>query len=172
MRGMDALTASNFEDSLCLEKKAERDIWEGLDKMNRMAFGIIRSCLTQDMEYNVLYETSARKIWEIFKKKYLTKSIESRLHLKRRLYRFQLKGRLSISEHVNNYPKLIANLVNVATIYLGKSWSRGVFLLSTSRKSAISHGSSPFDHSLKKYSVRMNHSSVQELGAWLRKRIN
>jgi len=41
------------------------------------------------------------------------KSIESRLHLKRRLYRFQLKRELSIGEHMNNYIKLLADLINV-----------------------------------------------------------
>ena len=41
------------------------------------------------------------------------KSIESRLHLKRRLYRFQLKRGLFISEYMNNYKNLLADLVNV-----------------------------------------------------------
>jgi len=40
-------------------------------------------------------------------------SIESRLLLKRRLYRSQLKKGLSIAEHLNNYTKLLADLVNV-----------------------------------------------------------
>jgi len=69
--------------------------------------------MTQDIKYHVMYETFARKMWEILKKKYLTKSIETRLHLKRRLYRFQLNKRLSIDDHINNYMKLLANLVNV-----------------------------------------------------------
>jgi len=41
------------------------------------------------------------------------KSIEFRLLLKRRLYRFQLKKGLSIAEHMNNCTKLLADLVNV-----------------------------------------------------------
>ena len=64
------------------------------------------------MKYHVLYETSARKMWDILKKKYLTKSIESRLHLKRRFYRFQLKRGLFIDVHMN-YTKLLTDLVNV-----------------------------------------------------------
>ena len=56
-------------------------------------------------------KTSTRKMWEILEKKYLTKSIKSRLQLKRRLYRFQLKRELSIDEH--NYTKLLTDLVNV-----------------------------------------------------------
>ena len=41
------------------------------------------------------------------------KSIESRLQLKMRLYRFQMKRGLSIDEHINNYTKLLTDLVNV-----------------------------------------------------------
>ena len=72
-----------------------------------------RSYLTQDIKYHVLHETSARQLWEILEKKYLTKSIESCLQLKRRLYRFQMKRELSINEHMNNYTKLLINLVNM-----------------------------------------------------------
>jgi len=66
----------------------EEKIWK---KMNRTAYGVIRSYLSQDIKYNVMNETSAKKIWEIFESKYLTKSVKNRLYLKRRLYRFQLK---------------------------------------------------------------------------------
>jgi len=110
---MNALTTSNLKDTLRLEKKRETTTEEDWDKMNRTACGLIRSCLTQDIKYHVLYETSARQLWEILKKKYLTKSIESRLQLKRRLYHFQMKRGISIDEHMNSYTKLLTDLVNV-----------------------------------------------------------
>ena len=50
---------------------------------------------------------------EVLEKKYLTKSIESCLQLKSRLYGFQLKREISIDEHMNNYTKLLTDLVNV-----------------------------------------------------------
>ena len=74
-----------------LEKKRETTSEEDWDKMNRMVCGLIRSYLAQAIKYHVLYETFARQLWEILEKKYLTKSIESRLQLKMRLYRFQMK---------------------------------------------------------------------------------
>jgi len=86
------------------------------DKMNRMACGIIKSCLTQDIKYHVMIETSTKKIWEILESKCLTKSIENVLHLKRRLHRFQLKRGISIGEHVHNYKKLLADLANVDVV--------------------------------------------------------
>jgi len=59
------------------------------------------------------YKMFAMKMWEILEKKYLTKSIKSRLLLKRRLYRFQLMKTLFIAEHMNNYTKFLTDLVNV-----------------------------------------------------------
>ena len=57
-------------------------------------------------------ETSTKRIWEILESKYLTKSIENHLHLKKRLYRFQLKNKISISEYMKNYMKLLTDLAN------------------------------------------------------------
>jgi len=108
---MDALTASNLKDTLRLEKKREVTSEENWDKMNRTACDLIRSYLTQDIKYHVLYETSVRQLWETLEKKYLTKSIESRLKLKRRFYHFQMKRGLPIDEHMNNYIKLLTDLV-------------------------------------------------------------
>ena len=97
---MDALMASNLEDTLRLEKKRAPTMEEDWDKMNHTACGLIRSCLTQNIKYHVLHETSARQLWEILEKKYLTKSIESRLQLKSKLYSFQMQIGRSINEHL------------------------------------------------------------------------
>jgi len=48
--------------------------------------------------------------------KYLMKSIESRLHLKRRLYSFQLKRGVFISDYIKTYTKLLANLAKVDVV--------------------------------------------------------
>ena len=113
---LDALNAQNLEDTLELDGKPdeiEEKVWK---KMNRTACGVIRSCLTQDLKYDVMNETSAKKIWEILESKYLTKSVENRLHLKRRLYRFQLKKGTLIRDHMNTYTKLLTDLANVDVI--------------------------------------------------------
>ena len=110
---MDALNASNLEDTLLLEKKRSTTTDEEWEKMNRSACGLIRSCLTQDIKYLALHETSAKHLWETLEKKYLTKSIESRLQLKSKLYRFQMKKGSSVNEHINRYTKLLTDLVNM-----------------------------------------------------------
>jgi len=66
----------------------EEKIWK---KINKTACGVIRLCLSQDLKYDVMNESSAKKIRETLASKYLTKSVKNRLHLKRILYHFQLK---------------------------------------------------------------------------------
>ena len=100
---------SNLEDTLQLEKHRDSTSEEDWDKMNRTACGLIRSYI----KYHVLHETYSRQLWEILEKKYLIKSIESRLQLKRSLYHFQMKKGLSIDKHMNSYTKLLTDLVNV-----------------------------------------------------------
>jgi len=46
----------------------------------------------------------------------LTKSVDNRLNLKKRLYHFQLKRGVSISDHINTYLKLLADLANVDVV--------------------------------------------------------
>jgi len=84
--------------------------------MNKTTCEVIRSCLSQDLKYDVMIETSVKKIWETLVNKYLTNSVENRLHLKRRLYHFQLKRGVSISDHINTYTKLLADLTNVDVV--------------------------------------------------------
>ena len=48
--------------------------------------------------------------------KYLMKSVENRLHLKRRLYYIQLQKGISISNHINICTKLLTNLANVDAV--------------------------------------------------------
>jgi len=59
---MDALNASNLEDTLLLEKKKSMTTDEEWAKMNKSAYGLIRSCLSQDIKYLAQHETSAKKL--------------------------------------------------------------------------------------------------------------
>jgi len=70
---------------------------------------IIRSCLTQDIKYHMMNETSAKKIWEIFKSKYLTKSTENWEALSLTVE----KKEISIDGHINNYMKFLADLTKL-----------------------------------------------------------
>jgi len=110
---MDALTALNLEYTLRLEKKRDSISKKDWDKMNLTTCGVIRSCLIQDIKYHILHETSAKAVVGDTGEKFMTKNIESRLQLKRRLYRSQMKRGFSIDKHMNSYTKLLTDLVNV-----------------------------------------------------------
>ena len=97
--------------------------------MNRTTCGVIRSCLSQDLKYDVMNETSVKKIWDTLASKYLTKSIENCLHLKRTLYCFHLKRGVSISNHINTYKKLLRDLANVDVVIEEKD--KALILLSS-----------------------------------------
>jgi len=84
--------------------------------MNKTMCGIIRSCLTQDIKYHVMIEISIKKIWEILEIQYLIKGMENQLHLKRNLYRFQMKKGIPIGEHMINYMKLLVDLANLDVV--------------------------------------------------------
>jgi len=59
---IDALTPSILEDALRFEKKLNEILEKDSDKMNRTAYCVIRSSLTQDVKYNVMNEISIGKI--------------------------------------------------------------------------------------------------------------
>jgi len=99
--------------SFTRDVKVDEKVWK---KMNRTTCGVIKSCLTHDLKYDLMNETSVKKICETLASKYLTKSIENRLHLKRRFYYFQLHKGISISDHINICMKLLTNLANVNVV--------------------------------------------------------
>ena len=59
---MNAMNVQNLKNILELQErptKVEENVW---NKMNQTAYDIIKSCLTQDLKYDVMNETSAKKI--------------------------------------------------------------------------------------------------------------
>ena len=59
---MDTLNAQNLKDTFEFQERpteVDEKIWK---KMNRMACGVIRSYITQDLKYDVMSETSAKSI--------------------------------------------------------------------------------------------------------------
>ena len=91
------------------ENIEERD-WE---RQNAKACGLIRSCLCREQKYPFMKETSASKLWKALENKYMKKSNENRLYLLKRLYRLQLKPGLNINDHIDNFNRLLADLLNL-----------------------------------------------------------
>ena len=84
-----------------------------LDKINRQACDTIRLCLAKDQKYFVMSETKAKELWKMLEDKYMMKSVENRLYLKKKLSRFQYRGGISMFEHLNDYNKILVDLQNL-----------------------------------------------------------
>ncbi|KAK8936454.1 hypothetical protein KSP39_PZI012284 [Platanthera zijinensis] len=110
---MDVLCSLNLENVLDGDEYPDRMTKKVWLKMNQSACGLIRNCLTQEIKYGVTLETSAGNLWRMLKNKYLTKSMENCLHMKHQLYRFQMRRGVSIDEHLNEFMKLLTDLLNM-----------------------------------------------------------
>jgi hypothetical protein len=52
----------------------------------------------------------AKELWKKLENKYMTKSVENRLYLRKKLFRFQFRAGISLSEHFNDYNKILVDL--------------------------------------------------------------
>ena len=55
-------------------------------------------------------ETKAKELWKMVEDKYMTKNVENRLYLKKKLFRLQYCAGISMFKHLNDYNKIFANL--------------------------------------------------------------
>ena len=108
---MDVLIQHELD--IALEDKPEEMSDKDWDKINRQACGSIRLCLAKDQKYFVMREIKAKELWKMLADKYMTKSVENRLYLKKKLFRFQYHVGISMSKHLNDYNKILANLQNL-----------------------------------------------------------
>ena len=69
--------------------------------MNRQTCCLIRFCLAKDNKYFVRNETVAKDLWRKLEDKYMTKSVENRLYLKKKLFRFTYKDDTSMRNHLD-----------------------------------------------------------------------
>ena len=58
-------------------------------------------------------ETKAKELWKKLENKYMMKSMENWLYLKKKLFCFQFREGISLSKHLNDYSKILADLKNL-----------------------------------------------------------
>ncbi|KAE8687328.1 Peroxidase 44 [Hibiscus syriacus] len=93
VRGCDAsiLIDSTGQNGLDIVIEGEKpdDVEEKeWKRINRLACGTIRSCLSREQKYAFFKETSASKLWKALEEKILKKSGQNKLYMKKRLFRF------------------------------------------------------------------------------------
>ncbi|KAM1980190.1 hypothetical protein ACFX15_036829 [Malus domestica] len=107
----DVLAQQNLLAALGEKPEAmSKPEWE---KLNLWACSSIRLCLAKTQKYFVMQKTAASVLWQKLEDKYMTKSAENRLHLKKKLYRFQYKEGTKMIRHLDVFNKLIAYLLNL-----------------------------------------------------------
>ena len=82
-------------------------------KMNRQECSSIRLCLAKDQKYFVMHETVAKDLWRKLEDKFMTRSVENRLYLKKKLFRFNYKEDTSMHNHMDASDKILADLRNL-----------------------------------------------------------
>jgi hypothetical protein len=105
---MDVLFQQELD--IALEDKPEEMSFKDWEKINRQACGTILLCLAKDHKYFVMRKMKAKELWKKLENKYMTKSVENRLYLRKKLFRFQFRACISLSEHFNDYNKILVDL--------------------------------------------------------------
>ncbi|CDP17738.1 unnamed protein product [Coffea canephora] len=109
---MDSLFQQGLD--IAIEEKKSDDIEEKeWSTINRLACGTIRSCLSKEQKYAFKNETSAWKLWKALEGKFLKKSGQNKLLMKKILFRFDYQPGTTMNEHITIFNQLVADLLNL-----------------------------------------------------------
>ena len=81
--------------------------------INRLACGTIQSCLCREQKYAFSKETSVSKLWKALKEKFLKKSGQNKLYMKKRLFRFNYVPSTTMNYHITSFNQLVTDLMNM-----------------------------------------------------------
>ena len=114
MKMRASLVKQGLEEALEGENKLPADLTDKEKKeMMRKAYSDIILCLGDKVLREVTKEKTAAELWLKLESLYMTKTLASRLYLKQRLYGFQQGPGVSISDHIDEYHKIILDLENI-----------------------------------------------------------
>jgi len=111
-RVKDLLAQQGISKALNEKKpaKVDDDKWE---EMQAQACATIRLCLTDQIMYHVMDETSPKKIWDKLEEQFMSKTLTRKLYLKQKLYGLKMQEGSDLAEHINVFNQLIADFGNV-----------------------------------------------------------
>uniref|UniRef100_A0A2N9HHH9 CCHC-type domain-containing protein n=1 Tax=Fagus sylvatica TaxID=28930 RepID=A0A2N9HHH9_FAGSY len=94
-------------------KKPEKmtdDEWEELDMK---AVSTIRLLLADEVMYDVMEENSTAGIWLNLEKRYMSKSLTNKLHLKQKLYGLKMTEGADLRQHINTFKQIISDMLRI-----------------------------------------------------------
>ncbi|GJX38090.1 retrovirus-related pol polyprotein from transposon TNT 1-94 [Tanacetum coccineum] len=82
-------------------------------ELNKKAHSAMILCLGNKVFREVIGETTAAGVWSKLETLYMTKSLANKLYLKNKLYTFYMPAGRKISEHIDEFNKIVPDLANM-----------------------------------------------------------
>ncbi|GKB27894.1 retrovirus-related pol polyprotein from transposon TNT 1-94, partial [Tanacetum coccineum] len=82
-------------------------------ELNKKAYSAVILCLGNNVLREVIGETTAVGVWSKLETLYMTKSLANKLYLKKKLYTFYMPVVRKISEHIDEFNKIVLDLPNI-----------------------------------------------------------
>ncbi|GJS04380.1 retrovirus-related pol polyprotein from transposon TNT 1-94, partial [Tanacetum coccineum] len=82
-------------------------------ELNKKAHSAVILCLGNKVLREVTGETTAAGVWSKLETLYMTKSLANKLYLKKKLYTFYMPAGRKISEHIDEFNKIVLDLANI-----------------------------------------------------------
>ncbi|GJU03051.1 hypothetical protein Tco_1113389 [Tanacetum coccineum] len=101
---MDVKHSGGFTQDMEAQAKA---------KLNKKAHSAVILCLGNKVQREVTGETTAAGVWSKLETLYMTKSLATKLYLKKKLYTFSMPAGRKISEHIDEFNKIVLDLANI-----------------------------------------------------------
>ena len=90
--------------------KVDDDKW---DEIKAQASATIRLCVSDQIMYHVMEETSPKKIWDKLDGQFMSKTVTRKLYLKQKLFSLKMQEGSDLAEHINVFNQLVTDLVKV-----------------------------------------------------------
>uniref|UniRef100_A0A2N9GEX0 Integrase catalytic domain-containing protein n=1 Tax=Fagus sylvatica TaxID=28930 RepID=A0A2N9GEX0_FAGSY len=91
-------------------EKMTDDEWEELDMK---AVSTIWLLLADEVMYDVMEENSTTGIWLNLEKRYMSKSLTNKLHLKQKLYGLKMTEGADLRQHINTFKQIISDMLRI-----------------------------------------------------------
>nr|GEY93309.1 retrovirus-related Pol polyprotein from transposon TNT 1-94 [Tanacetum cinerariifolium] len=82
-------------------------------ELNKKAHSVVLLCLGNKVLREVTGETTVVGVWSKLETLYMTKLLANKLYLKKKFYTFYMLTGQKISEHIDEFNKIVINLVNI-----------------------------------------------------------
>uniref|UniRef100_A0A2N9J203 Integrase catalytic domain-containing protein n=1 Tax=Fagus sylvatica TaxID=28930 RepID=A0A2N9J203_FAGSY len=103
------LVKALYEKTKKPEKMTDKE-WEELDMK---AVSTIRLLLADEVMYDVMEENSTTGIWLNLEKRYMSKSLMNKLHLKQKLYGLKMTEGVDLRQHINTFKQIISDMLRI-----------------------------------------------------------